>query len=94
MLVQDVKVQLVGPPVPVRGAAAGYLFAGLARDRALAVVSHFSPPVVVELIRFSALALLLLVPVFSIAQEKAAVELWSCTISALPLSLFHIHPML
>src|SRR5210317_388963 len=40
MLVENVKVQLVRPPVAVRGAAAGDLLAGFACDRALAFVTH------------------------------------------------------
>jgi hypothetical protein len=40
MLVQDIKVQLVRPPVPVRGTAACYLPAFSACDRALALIIH------------------------------------------------------
>jgi hypothetical protein len=40
VLVQDMQVQLVRPPVSVRGAAAGDLLAGFTRDRARALVAH------------------------------------------------------
>jgi hypothetical protein len=44
MLMQNLEVQLVRPPVPVRRATAGYLFAGFARYRAIAVLTHLRPP--------------------------------------------------
>jgi hypothetical protein len=40
MLVQDIKLQLVRPPVPVRGATAGDLLARSARDWAPVLVIH------------------------------------------------------
>jgi hypothetical protein len=48
MLVQNVKVQLVRPPVPVGGAAAGYLSAHFACYRALAVCAHLRSPLGVK----------------------------------------------
>jgi hypothetical protein len=40
MLVQDIEVQLVGPPVSVRHASAGCLWVWSARYRVLSFVSH------------------------------------------------------
>jgi hypothetical protein len=40
MLVQDLDLQLIRPPVSVRRASAGWLFVCSARCRALSVVSH------------------------------------------------------
>ena len=37
---QDFKVQLIGPPVPVRCASAGIVFICSARYRTLAVIGH------------------------------------------------------
>ncbi len=44
VLVQDVQVQLVGPPVAVRCASAGSGSAGFARYRAFAFFAHFCSP--------------------------------------------------
>jgi len=40
VLMKNLKVQLVRPPVPVRRATAGYGFSGSTRYRALAVFTH------------------------------------------------------
>jgi hypothetical protein len=40
MLVQDMKVQLIRPPITVRSAAASHLPAGLACHRTLAFIAH------------------------------------------------------
>jgi hypothetical protein len=40
MLVQNVKIQLIRPPVPDRRASAGWLFVCSARYRALAIFIH------------------------------------------------------
>jgi hypothetical protein len=40
MLVQDIEVQLVRPPVSVRPASAGCLWVWSARYRVLSVVNH------------------------------------------------------
>jgi hypothetical protein len=44
MLVQDFQVQLIRPPVPVRGTAAGNGTGRFARYRTLAFFTHFGAP--------------------------------------------------
>ncbi len=49
---QNMKVQLVRPPISVRLATAGYLFAGSASYRAFFFVSHNLPPIAVWIYSF------------------------------------------